>query len=178
MQSVLPQSVKSPGLGPAHVRDSVCVAGMLLEVEISGRILHGCGHPVEDTVRQGSVAFAHSGKEDHRLGRAVNVHGPQPVVVVFGCPVFQEEVFSVESNTPLVALPPLSANAGIQEIPDRLEVEPRVKRIDPVGCLLLCIKPGSIRPLPLHGPGKARKCRLAAGKAENSDTGYECVIHF
>lgn len=155
VQKIFGQGMKGPGLAPAHVGDFVGEAGPFLEVEKPFRVVHVFNRPLEDPVGQFFVCITHPREKDDGLGRGVDVNGPDPVMVVFWCPVREEEVVGVKPGTLIIGFPVFTCISFVQEIADALEVEAGMERIDPTLDAGVGIEPGAVGSLAVHAVGNA-----------------------
>lgn len=163
VQKIFGQGMKGPGLAPAHVGDFVGEAGPFLEVEESLGVVHVFERPGKDPVGQFFVCITHPREKDDGLGRGVDVDGPGPVIVVFWCPVREEEVVGVKPDALIIDFPVFTCISFVQEIADALEVEACVKRINPPLDAGVGIEPGAVGSLAVHAVGKACKCGVLEG---------------
>jgi hypothetical protein len=76
---------------------------MLLEIEIPRLILHVGNHPARNSIHQALVFLTHSGEENHRLCRAVNIDWIKAVVIIFRRPVGKKKVLAIKTNAPVIA---------------------------------------------------------------------------
>jgi len=101
-------------------------------------------HPVENSLRPLRLSGEWVGQDDDCLTETVDVDREDPVIIVFGSPIGQEEMIYVIPKSEIVLMLTIRPIPFTDEVLKGLKIEARVERIHIAHRVHLPIVPGAI----------------------------------